>query len=546
MADRSKQVDFSRPTGRPYVPFFQEPAPPVVATTTGTEKFMMRPITGVDPDTGEKKELERIYALGGTPRTKAEFDTAYKQYRNGETPEGFTVLQPGVINTLRRSFETVNEPVQKYAPQVGATVASHIPGLGIAETLKPGITQTVQQGGADAAQALAEQYNTPGKLGLQAGLMLAAPALGPVTSSINTGVNAGKVAANRLGILSNIGKSTLAGGTGSVLMDAVFGEPTPFDTPKLVADFGAAFATGGLQAGVGYLINKFVSPKLHEQVATDILKPIADRYPNYKTDPTLFAAATSSPQKLKDITVAMAKGMRGTLDDVADTYKNEIVNVIPRAMSVGDQATLRAHLRRSVRAGNEILDNMDDPKAQDIARQALQDAVNETGKFVADTMKKAGVANFSKADAQVAAVTGKLKTDLANFTEGARVLDAMRQSGQQNGFDPMAFRDILVGKTTSGQQDLMGEVARKLGMGQPLQAAPTVPEDPSTAAFDLLKKYVPGIKQIANIMNVTKGEPTAGKLPWQLQQGALPRATAIGVASEGKEAIDSFMNRKSK
>jgi hypothetical protein len=241
----------------------------------------------------------------------------------------------------------------------------------------------------------------------------------------------------------------------------------------------------------------------------------------------------------------MTKGMRGTLDDVADTYKNEIVNVIPRAMSVADQATLRAHLRRGVRAGNEILDNMDDPKAQDIARQALQDAVNETGKFVTATMKKAGVTNFSKTDAQVAAITRTLKTDLDNFTEGAQVLNAMRQSGQQNGFDPMAFRDILVGRTTSGQQDLMGQVARKLGMGQPLQAAPAVaPPEPPNVLLDVLQRYVPGVKQIGNMIGMTKGEPTVGKLPWQLQQGALPRATAIGVASQGQEAIDSFMNRK--
>lgn len=489
-----------------------------------------------------------VFSKGAKPQPMGNFEQAIDHYYGNkkEVPPGFVILPQDSFAAMgRQIFENVNAPVQKYAPQVGAAVASHIPGLGVAEALKPGITQIVQQGGAEAAQGLAEQYNTPGKAGLQLGLMAVAPALGPVTSTVNTGAKAGKVMANRLGILSNIGKSTVAGGTGSVLMDAVFGEPAPFDTAKLVADFGSAFATGGLQAGVGYLINRFISPKLHEQVATDILKPIADKYPNYKTDPTLFDAAASSPDRIKDMTVAMTKGMRGTLDDVADTYKNEVLMVLPKTLSVGDQTTLRAHLRRGVRAGNEFLDNMSDPKAQDIARQAMQDAIKETGQFVSATMQKAGVKNFSKVDAQVAAITKQLKTDLDNFTEGAMVLNAMRQSGQQNGFDPMAFRDTLVGRVTSGQQDLMGQVARKLGMGQPLQAAPRVPDDPSTVTFDLLKKYVPGIKQIANVMNMSKGEPTAGKLPWQLQQGALPRATAIGVASQGKEAIDSFMNRKS-
>jgi hypothetical protein len=501
-----------------------------------------------------------VFSKGATPKPIAQFEGAIDKYygNNKKVPQGFVILPQDSFAAMgRQVFENVNAPVQAAARRTDAglpLLSGQQPEGGPVQQLLArrtmGNPEGAVQGNVDNAgltHGLTSQYDTPGKLGLQAGLMGAAPLLKPVTSSINAGVDAGKIVANRLGILGNIGKSTAIGGTTSVLMDAALGEPTPFDTPKLVADFGAAFATGGLQAGVGYLINKFVSPKLHEQVATDILKPIADRYPNYKTDPTLFAAAASSPQKLKDITVAMTKGMRGTLDDVADTYKNEIVNVIPRAMSVADQATLRAHLRRGVRAGNEILDNMDDLKAQDIARQALQDAVSETGKFVADTMKKAGVANFSKADAQVAAVTKKLKTDLDTFTEGAQVLNAMRQSGQQNGFDPMAFRDILVGRTTSGQPDLMGEVARKLGMGQPLQAAPQVaPPEPPNVILDFLKHVVPGVKQIGNILNITKGESTAGKLPWQLQQGALPRATAIGVASEGKEAIDSFMNRKSK
>jgi hypothetical protein len=526
-----------------------------------------------------------VFSKGAKPQPIGNFESAIDKYysNNKKVPQGFVILPRDSYAAMgRQLFENVNAPVQAAATRIDAGLPllqrplpqqpqsddmSRVPFFqqpapppgGVAQLLARrtmGNPEGAVEGNVDNAgltHGLTSQFDTPGKAGLQAGLMLATPWLKPVTSSINTGVNAGKVAANRLGILSNIGKSTLAGGTGSVLMDAVFGEPAPFDTPKLIADFGSAFAAGGLQAGVGVLINKFVSPRLHEQVATDILKPIADRYPNYKTDPTLFDAATSSPQKLKDMTVAMAKGMRGTLDDVATAYKDEIVNAIPQtstyraSMSVADQATLRAHLRRAVRAGNEILDNMGDPKAQDIARQALQDAVKETGKFVTSVMKKEGVQDLSKADAQVAAVTGKLKSDLANFAEGARVLDAMRQSGQQNGFDPMAFRDILVGKVTSGQQDLMGEVARKLGMGQPLQAAPAVaPPEPPNVVLDVLQRYVPGLKQIGNMIGMaTKGEPTVGKLPWQLQQGALPRATAIGVASQGKEAIDSFMNRKS-
>ena len=500
-----------------------------------------------------------VFSKGAVPKPIAQFEGAIDKYygSNKKVPQGFVILPQDSFAAMgRQLFENVNAPMQAAAGRVdlGQPLLNRPadPNMGAVQQLLArrtmGNPEGLPQGNVDNAgltQGLTSQYDTPGKLGLQAGLMAAAPLLKPVTTSINAGVDVGKVALNRLGILGNIGKSTALGGTTSVLMNAALGEPEPFNPSNVLVPFTAAFATGGLQAGVGVLINKYISPNLHEQVATDILKPIADRYQNYKTDPTLFAAATSSPQKIKDMTVAMTKGMRGTLDEVADTYKTDIVNVIPRAMSVADQATLRAHLRRGVRAGNEILDNMDDPKAQDIARQVLQDAVNETAKFVTDTMKKSGVTNFSKMDAQVASITKKLKTDLDTFTEGAQVLNAMRQSGQQNGFDPMAFRDILVGKTTSGQQDLMGEVARKLGMGQPLQPAPQVaPPEPASTVFNFLKRHIPGVGQVANMLDVTKGESTVGKLPWQLQQGAFPRTIAIGVASEGQDAIDSFMKRK--
>jgi hypothetical protein len=496
-----------------------------------------------------------VFSKGAKPQSIGNFESAIDKYYSNKkaVPEGFIILPQDSWSALGRGlFEKVNAPVQAAAERTDAGLPlvqrPPDPTMGPVQQLLArrtmGNPEGLPQGdptNVGLTRGITGTVDTPGKVGLQAGLAGA----GLVAAPVSIAAGPGKVVASRLGMAGNIGKATLLGGTGSVLMDAALGEPEPFNVDKMFVPFASAFATGGLQAGIGHLINKYVSPDLQKEVATNIIKPIADRYPNYKTDPTLFDAAASSPEKIADITKAMARGMRGTLDSVADTYKTDILNVIPRAMSVADQATLRAHLRRGVRAGNEMLDNMGDAKASGIAQQALQDAIQETGKFVTDIMKKSGVQNLSKTDAQVAAITKKLRTDLSDFTEGAQVLNAFRQSGQQNGFDPMAMRDILYGKVTSGQPDLMGQVARELGMGKPLQPGPPPSQpDPSSTIFDFLQKHVPGVRQIGNVIGLAKGESAVGKLPWQLQKGPLAQPIAIGVASQGQDAIDAFMNPK--
>jgi len=520
--------------------------------------------TGIMMDATFRGKDVTIYSTTGQKRTEGDFAGAMAEYdKTGKIPKGYTVLEPGIMNTLRGAFESVNQPLQKYAPIVGKAIGEHLgsrvigtgPWSGVGDTIFqpnqlsnvtiPDASQRAGNVGEFVAKTAAESVNTPGKAGTTAGMLAVAPLLGPV--SVARG--AGQVALSKAGLLGNVAKSGIAAGTGSVLMDAALGGTEPFDPAKVIAPIVVGAASGGVQGVIGHMINKYIKPDLHEEVAKNILKPIADRYPNYKTDPTLFDAAASSPEKIADITVAMTKGMRGTLDDVANTYKNEIVNVIPQtsmfkaSMSVGDQATLRAHMRRAVRAGNEILDNMDNPKAQDIARQALQDAVNETGKFVTDVMKREGVRDFTNTNVQVAAITKKLKTDLDNFTEGAQVLNAFRQSGQQNGFDVMAMRDILVGQTTSGQTDVMGKVAKELGMGQSLTR--TVDEPSATGVIDkVIGQHLRRIPGIGKYLAPTPAEPVP-RLPWQLQQGAAPRTIGIGVQASGQDAIDSFMNRKS-
>lgn len=534
-----------------------------------TEKYIMRPITGVDPDTGEKKELEYIYSTTGMLQTKEAFNTAYKEYRDtGKIPKGYTVLEPGTAsNFLRSTFEKVNQPLQSAAERVDAGLPllqrppppqpqpgdmSRVPFFqqpapppgGVAQLLARrtmGNPEGAVQGNVDNAgitRAVTGTVDTPAKAGMTAGMALAAPALAPV--SIATG--AGKMAMSGMGILQNVGINALAATTGSMLMDAALGGTEPFDPAKAVAPVLLGAASGGVQGVVGHLINRYIKPDLQEEVAKNILKPVADRYSNYKTDPTLFDAAASSPEKIKDITVAMATGMRGSLDSTTHDLTQQILAVVPKQLTVGEQATLRAHVRNVNKVANEILDRVSTDKPLDQTLPDLQEPLVNMGKYLYTTLKSKGVKQFTQVDADMATVLGEFKQNLTTFEEGAQVLSAFRQSGQQNGFDVATMRDILVGKTTSGQTDVMGKVAKELGMGRSLTETEQPANKIADSMLNLVKRHVPIVGRFMKPSQDSYGP----MMPWQLQQPGAARTVGIGVQSAGQDAIDSFMNKGKK
>jgi hypothetical protein len=505
--------------------------------------------TGIMMDATYKGKDVTIYSTTGQKKTESDFAGAMAEYdKTGKIPKGYTVLEPGTAsNWLRSTFERVNQPLQNAAERVDAG----LPLLGGPQQQGGAVQQLLArrtmgnpegavQGNTDNAgltRAITGTVDTPGKAGMTAGMALAAPALAPV--SIATG--AGKMAMSGMGILQNVGVNALAAGTGSVLMDAALGGTEPFDISKAVVPVLMGAAAGGVQGVIGHLINKYIKPELHEEVAKNILKPIADRYPNYKTDPTLFDAAASSPEKVKDITVAMAKGMRGSLDSTTHDLTQQILQVSPVRLTVGEQATLRAHVRNVSKVANDILDKVSTDKPLDQALPDLQEPLVNMGKYLYTTLKQKGVKQFTKVDADMAGVLGQFKQSLTNFEEGAQVLNAFRQSGQQNGFDVATMRDILVGKTTSGQTDVMGQVAKELGMGRPLTETEQPANKIADSMLNLAKRHVP---IIGRFMKPSQ-DSYPPMMPWQLQQPGAARTVGIGVQAAGQDAIDSFMNRKS-
>src|SRR5262245_35070684 len=63
-------------------------------------------------------EQARIYSTTGEKQPKAAFEAALNAYNAGKPTPGFTVLEPGMMNTARTLFEMVNQPVQNAAKAV--------------------------------------------------------------------------------------------------------------------------------------------------------------------------------------------------------------------------------------------------------------------------------------------------------------------------------------------------------------------------------------------------------------------------------------------
>lgn len=513
--------------------------------------------TGIMMDATYKGKDVTIYSTTGDKRTEADFAKAMADYgKNGTIPKGYTVLEPGMMNTLRQGFEAVNQPLQEQArrfdmgiPAIGnpPTPANAGPVAELLARRTPGNPEGIAGGDPSQpaiAQSIAASVNTPRKAAMT-GVLAALPAVSAPVSIAKAG---GGYALSKAGLFGNMAKAAVAGGTIPSLVDMATGGDNPEPYAKAAGDAVVAGLTNGVQGVLGHFITKYLKADVQEEAARNIIKPIAEKYKGYGSDPTLFDAVASSPKQLEDMTAQLSKSLMGSAEKVAGEYKDQLVSVLPRAMSVGDQATLRAHMRRVTEKAQDALDYMGSPKDAAIAQQAMDQAIRNTGKFLTDRMQAQGIKNMSKTDAAIAGIMGDFKREMMNFNEGVHVLSAMQRSGQQNGFDPMAFREALLDMNyrSGGPQSLLAKVGNELGMGASLNKTENVP-----SASGMLDKVIGStLRRLpAPLRKFLAPEAVAPTpmMPWMMQGQGVGGTTiplGLGVQSKGQEAMDSFMNRK--
>ena len=481
-----------------------------------------------------------IYSTTGERKTSADFHTAFAKWQDtGEAPEGYSVQEPGVTSWFRDKFEAVSQPIQEGARKVAASMPD-IPSPDISTLLKsPGAYLAMKALGPIASAVrtavpfAASTVDTPERAGITAGIAAASPLLAP-GAALGLGSKMALSIPQVLGNMLKVGGGAAIGGN---LGQLATGESPTWG--RTATNFAIAGLGGGVQAVVSGVIAKYISPKLQEKVATDILKTITDKYPNIINKPNVMDIAMSSQHNISKLTQQLSAGLRGTVDDITASIIPDINNVLPRNLPVADQATLRATIRRLVRASQDVLDNIHDKAAMVKAYSAMDIAKADILSQLKNSFK--AMKNIKPTINKVDDIITQHYASLDNFKEGARVLSYLKEAGAGGGLDMNKFADLIRDKYMAEPGTLLEQVGRKLNSGASLVDQPT----PPPAAQHLIKTAYNMLKNNTGFLGKllpSIAEPKAGIRPlaFQIPQKMSPSAT-IAINESGDKAMHSYL-----
>lgn len=506
--------------------------------------------TGIRLDATVGGKDVTIFSGDGSKKTESDFSSALQQYaETGQAPDGYTIAEPGsFIHNLRSNIADKASSIGTVGKLVG-TAAATSPALLIAQKLgivpsgtQEDIASTGMNVGGKVGEAVGSTVNTPEKLAATVGTVVGAKLASPSTF-INSMGEAGLAKGALLGnMLKTGGAAALFGQAGRMM-----GGEAPTPGSALVQDFIPAAIGQGFQGVLDTFITKYLSPNQAEEVARGVLGQVADAYPGYRNDPNIISAAVSSREGLQNAVKKMSEGLRGTVQDISDNISTTLMQTLPRTLSVGEQATLRAGLRDFVRKGNNVLDNINDAEALTKAQDALRQSGQKVVDFIQETFTdKAGKSLITQGNLdRVGNIIQAQKDQLEHFNEGAQVLSYLRQSGAHEGFNPVAFADTIMGRDVPGT--LLGRVGRELGFGANLERG--VGRSPAQHAADFatgLAGMVPGkVGMLGKVLGAVRGRTPQATLPWQYSRatGPLTTTTAEMAVKGGQDAIKDFVGR---
>lgn len=452
-----------------------------------------------------------LYTTTGKGATISQFGKALSEYDSTDgksAGEGFVAAPPGFGSSVRKGLaltgEGIRENVPKAAEAVGG-VAGTSPLLILASKLgliSPATANapiaagraTGSTIGETVAPIAADMVSTPRSAGMTAGIAAAAPFMAPAYA---TGA-AGTTAFRALPMVSNMAKTALMGAGGAELGALSTGES--FNPGQAVEELAIGALSGGLSSVIGYTLAKFM-PSQGEKVASAIAKELYDAYPALKGDPQLMQMIGS--RQIERITQRMSTGLQGELDDATTALLNNIKNTLPRNLSVGQQATLRAHTRHVVDSHTKLLDAAGDPAKLTKAAEAVDTAKQGLIDFFRGNAEKGikpaypGINNIEPTALRVESTLADYMTSLEQFNTGMKVINAMRQAGANEQWNPMQFAQLIRGTYQEPGNPLMTRIGEILGGEQSLTALPMPGQrQPGTeggrAAYNLLKEFIPG------------------------------------------------------
>lgn len=334
-----------------------------------------------DEKTGEKKYT--IYSTTGKPVSGDKFDEQMRKYEStGQVSEGYIVLTPGAMDKMRRGFEFVNEPVQKFLPAAGQAVVSALTtpfreAMGTAQIdPRSGMIQAAKDAppniGHSVGEFIGEQINTPEKL---------AATLGTVVGTAMTGGVSVPLQMAGIGLTTGFGR--LAGSA----LTGTGGQPG-----QALQEAGIVAAGVGLQGAIKFALGRAMSQRAVEDVASEIMEIARKRHPHLANDPNLMNIAMSDKDLVARFTKLSSKKLEDEMFNLGKRVSNEIAASLPNPLTRQTAPTYHGLMRKLEAQGRALSESAVDPKKYNEARRALFDAGNDLVLFATEGITDPAIA----------------------------------------------------------------------------------------------------------------------------------------------------------
>jgi hypothetical protein len=507
------------PASSPPLPPSPPPPPPPAKEPSD---YIYRTYEGSD---GSKYN---VYSNDGKRKKPEAFDAAIDQYANtGTAPKNFTVLQPGMMDMMRKAYESVNQPLQSAAGNMGKQALQHVTspvvdqlksmGIISPETAE-GIQGGVGKAGAGTGEFLASQFNTPGKAAATAGMALGAGMTGGTSvglQMLGTGLGAG-----------------LGYGAGQAL-----GGENP-DPGSMITAGAMAAASRGFTELFKWGIGLNTSALAQKQVADKVMGVMKGKYGS-TTNPGILEAMGSNPSDVAKLTGIGLDAITGELKASAATLIPDIMTGLPRTLSKGAQNTLRAELRRIQEAGQGVLEGVSKPGAATYALDSFDAAQTKIKALLVQEFKGMGVPMIQKAINRTEAVLGQYWQQLDQYKPGAMVLQALKDSSAQQGFNPLAFQKTLQ-NYAQPPGSVMGEVGDIARRGAPYGVGDKTIE----LNLKLNRLGLPGWLGDVGVQKKLGTVYAGGGVGDRMKLGMVNKLFNIGATTSGAEAVRDFTSQK--
>ena len=404
-----------------------------------------------------EQEAYVVYSTKG-PQKFESFQQAAKDFKDKGEAKGFTFVTRGSGEQKARSWynQNIAIPIREASKSVGKT-AGQAAALMQMITTAPGSIATK----SDLSKDLIKKY---GKAGGKAGEFLASqvetPEKGAATAALGAG---GLITKGTSGLGPLLVRSGLVGGAdyATRLMTRTENpfksaqEATKVAVINGVAQGGFAAIKGVLGLSLGKLANK--------QVAKDVMTLLKDKYPQLsRAGDNGLKALASTPKGIQELSQIGVKALRRGSKEIGDEFVVSINNIAPHTLGKVPQRKIRQLTESYVQKVDDYMMAAGDDAAQatigsSVAsiRQALKSEVNKAFTKTSDKFKN-----------QVDDMFSAFEYDQMKLMNGADVINALRASGAEAGFNIRRFQEYMRDHYAS-KSKLFRDVGVAAGRGKP-------------------------------------------------------------------------------